>query len=86
MATRKHVFPRLFLGAILGALWSVLPAAPFGSREETATCVVAGVVAGALLTYWFTSEEIRRPILTGTFSLPLGTALFGFMLVLVRAS
>lgn len=65
---------------ILGAAWTVI-AAIFCSGENGPVCAVVGITSGMLVTWILTSTSLEHPLLLGVGSLPLGTMIYGTLLV-----
>ena len=80
MSPRVRTLFRLGLGMLLGAAWSIL-AAIFCFGGNGPVCVVVGVATGMLVTWILTSTSLEHPLLLGIGSLPLGTFIYGTLLV-----
>jgi hypothetical protein len=80
MSPRERTVLRLGLGMMLGAAWTVF-AAIFCSGENGPVCAVVGITSGMLVTWILTSTSLEHPLLLGVGSLPLGTMIYGTLLV-----
>ncbi|MCC5847474.1 MAG: hypothetical protein JJU29_05200 [Verrucomicrobia bacterium] len=82
----------LIVGALFGALWSIVPIIYSGlirSAEDTVTAVVAGCMTGAILSWVIVKALSPRVriiwiIVTGALSLPVGAFLFGLTISYIQ--
>lgn len=77
MQQYERLGPRLFVGAILGAVWSLFPA-KFLHGHELA-CFVAGIPTGMFVTWLYTCTTLEMPVIYGPVLLPVGSMLFGLL-------
>jgi len=80
MSPRERLCLRLVLGLLLGAGWTVF-AAVFCSGGNEAVCACVGIATGMIVTWIVTSTSLEHPVLLGIATLPLGTMIYGTLLV-----
>lgn len=78
---------RLWLGVVVGAMWSLVPA--IFLHHNLLACFVAGMPTGLILTWAFMQTSREHPLTFGAAAAPIGTwvffTLFGFAELLIAA-
>lgn len=87
MQPREHLGLRLWLGVVVGMMWSLVPA--IFLHHNLLACFVAGLPTGMILTWAFTRTSLEHPLIFGAVATPIGTwvffTLFGLAELIIAA-
>ncbi len=88
---KNRIAENLFLGAISGTVWSLIPGMIsnlFDSLEQSVTVLIAGVISGiaicCLISVLFKRASWKSSILFSVLCLPLGAFIFGYSISLLQ--